>query len=200
MGKKSGLLVVISAPSGGGKTTVIQQLLNRGDPRFQYSVSATTRPARANEKHGVHYLFITEEEFKKKIRAGEFIEWAIVHGNYYGTPREVVDQGLNAGKIILMDIDVQGGLEIKSKYQDDALLIFVMPPSLKVLEQRLRARRTEREEDIQKRLEVASKEIEKSKYYDVVVVNRELTETVDTIYQIIQNTYQQRIGGVVNDA
>ncbi len=176
---------MISAPSGGGKTTVIRRILQRGDERFRYSISATTRKPRANEKNGVDYFFMTEKEFKKRIEHGDFVEWAIVHGNYYGTPKMTLDQWIKEGKIVFLDLDIQGGINVKEKYGNDALLIFIMPPSIQELEQRLRMRNTDDEETLQKRLAAVPKEIDKSRYYDHVVVNVDLEETVNEVMDII---------------
>ncbi len=187
--------MVISAPSGGGKTTVIHEILKTNDDLFQYSISATTRKPRSHEQDGVDYYFISEDEFKKRIEAGEFIEWAQVHGHYYGTPKKPIDDAIASGKIIFLDIDVQGGLEVKKKYGDDALLIFIMPPSIEELEKRLRGRKTDSDEEIAKRLAAVPVEIEKSKYYDAVVVNNDLSETVQKVKDMIYKTYQAKAGG-----
>ncbi|MDQ7052572.1 MAG: guanylate kinase [candidate division KSB1 bacterium] len=195
MQAKRGLLVVISAPSGGGKTTVIHEILKTNDDLFQYSISATTRKPRGREQDGVDYYFISEEEFKRRIEASEFIEWARVHGHYYGTPKKPIDDAISSGKIIFLDIDVQGGLEVKKKYGDDALLIFIMPPSIEELEKRLRGRKTESDEEIARRLAAVPVEIEKSKYYDAVVVNNDLSETVRKVKDMIYKTYQAKAGG-----
>ncbi len=191
MQRPRGLLVVISAPSGGGKTTVIRRLLEKR-PEFKYSISATTRPPRKNERHGVDYYFYNEEEFKRMLREDAFLEWAIVHDHYYGTPRQPIEEALRAGEVVLMDIDVQGGLQVKKQCPEDALLIFIMPPSLKVLESRLRGRKTDREEEVERRLAVATHEIEQSHFYDAVVVNRELEETVARVEQIIEKTLREK--------
>ncbi len=196
MQNKPGLLVVISAPSGGGKTTVIREILKSCDDLFQYSVSATTRKPRGHEKDGVDYYFISEEEFQRRVEAGDFIEWAKVHGHYYGTPRQPIDEAIARGKIIFLDIDVQGGLEIKKQYGDDALLIFIMPPSIEELEKRLRGRKTDSEAEIAKRLAAVPVEIEKSRFYDAVVVNNDLQETVKKVREIVYKTYQAKAGGL----
>ncbi len=196
MQNKPGLLVVISAPSGGGKTTVIREILKSGDDLFQYSVSATTRKPRGHEKDGVDYYFISEEEFQRRVEAGDFIEWAKVHGHYYGTPRQPIDEAIARGKIIFLDIDVQGGLEVKKQYGDDALLIFIMPPSMEELEKRLRGRKTDSEAEIAKRLAAVPVEIEKSQFYDAVVVNNDLQETVKKVREIVYKTYQAKAGGL----
>ncbi|MDD3627356.1 MAG: guanylate kinase, partial [bacterium] len=124
---KKGFLVIISAPSGGGKTTICRSLLRR-NPELVYSVSATTRPPRKSEKDGADYFFLKESEFKKRITQERFAEWAIVHNNYYGTPRRFVDQNVKQGKVVICDIDVQGGEKIMQVYPE-AVKIFIIPPT-----------------------------------------------------------------------
>lgn len=184
-----GLIVVISAPSGGGKSTVIREIMKSGDGRYAYSISTTTRAKRENEVDGRDYVFVSEDAFNKSIETGEFLEWAIVHGNYYGTSKKLVDAMLEDDKIILLDIDVQGGLEVKSHYREKALLIFVMPPSLEELEARLRNRKTDDEREIAKRLAAVPTEIECSSYYDHIVVNKVLSSTVDEVAGLIDKRY-----------
>jgi guanylate kinase len=180
-----GYLVVISAPSGGGKTTVIRRLLEHREPDFMYSVSATTRAPRPGERHGRDYLFLGMEEFMARAKEGGFIEWAKVHGNYYGTPKETVDSWLRAGKLIFMDLDVQGGINVKAQYGDRAILIFIMPPSFESLRDRLVGRNTDSPQAIQTRLDNAVAEMERAKYYDYVVVNHKLDDTVAAVRAII---------------
>ena len=137
-----------------------------------------------HEAHGRDYYFVSEEEFHKQIAQDKFYEWARVHGNFYGTQRELVDQKVNEGKDVVLDLDVQGGLNIK-KQNDKAVLVFVLPPSLKILEQRLRGRNTDEEEVIQKRLRNARLEINFAQKYDYVVVNEDLDQTIGIIRKII---------------
>ncbi|RMD90736.1 MAG: guanylate kinase [Calditrichaeota bacterium] len=181
-----GFLVVISAPSGGGKTTIIRKVLENQDPDFQYSISVTTRPRRLNEQNGKDYYFIDTKTFKQKKQAGEFVEWAEVHGHYYATPRKPLDQWLKEGKIVFLDLDVQGGLEIKKKYGESAVLIFVKPPSRQRLVERLKNRKTESDEQIAKRLERFPVEMEQAKYYDYQIVNENLEDTVKEVLRIVQ--------------
>ena len=185
-----GFVVVISAPSGGGKSTVIREILRKGDARYAYSVSMTTRDKRENEFDHQDYIFVDDEEFHRKIEASEFLEWAIVHGNYYGTSKSQVDLLLNDDKIVLMDIAVQGGLEVKNQYQEKALLIFIMPPSIRELEKRLRERQSDNDKEITKRVAAVPAEIEHASFYDRIVVNRNLKKTISEVIEIIEEKYQ----------
>lgn len=188
--KGKGLLVVVSSPSGGGKTTVIRKVLASGNRNFQYSMSATTRPRRPNEKHGRDYLFLSHDEFWKRQKNHEFVEWAEVHGYYYATPRKPLDEALATGKLVLLDMDVDGGLEIKKQYNGAAVLVFIKPPSFESLIQRLKERKTETQAEIKKRLERYPKEINKSQYYDYQIVNENLEQTVSKILDIIDHHYK----------
>jgi len=184
-----GYLVVISAPSGGGKTTVIRRLLENREPDFAYSVSATTRLPRPNEQHGRDYYFLSQEEFDGRTRDGRFIEWARVHGNLYGTPKEPIENWMRDGTFVFMDIDVQGGINVKNQYGDRAILIFIKPPSMESLRDRLRERNTDSAEAIKTRLQNAELELQKAKFYDHVVVNYKLDATVAEVRAII-NKYR----------
>jgi guanylate kinase len=186
MGRK-GLLVVISAPSGGGKTTVIRKVLASGNDHFRYSISATTRPLRAGEVDGQDYHFLSLEEFKDKKEQGEYVEWAEVHGNYYATPRKPIEKWLNKGKTVFLDLDVKGGLEVKKYFNDSALLIFIKPPSVESLVQRLRGRKTETQHEIDKRLKRVPEEMHKSQRYDYQILNEDLDNTKTEILEIIRN-------------
>ena len=186
MGSK-GLLVVISAPSGGGKTTVIRRVLASGNGNFKYSISVTTRRIRAGEVDGQDYYFLSLEGFKDKKEQGEFVEWAEVHGNYYATPRKPIEEWLNKGKIVFLDLDVNGGLEVKKYFNDSALLIFIKPPSVESLMQRLRDRKTETQHEIDKRLKRVPEEMHKSQRYDYQILNEDLANTKNEILEIIRN-------------
>jgi len=186
MGRK-GLLVVISAPSGGGKTTVIRRVLASGNGNFKYSISATTRRIRAGEVDGQDYYFLSLEGFKDKKEQGEFVEWAEVHGNYYATPRKPIAKWLNKGKTVFLDLDVNGGLEVKKYFNDSALLIFIKPPSVESLAQRLRGRKTETQHEIDKRLKRVPEEMHKSQRYDYQILNEDLDNTKTEILEIIRN-------------
>jgi guanylate kinase len=182
----NGKLYVLSSPSGGGKSTVIRELRRR-NPDIGYSVSVTTRPRRKDERHGEDYFFVDESEFKKKIQEGAFIEWAVVHGYYYGTLWEQVETQMRNGKKILFDIDVHGGIQIKRK-KKDAVLIFILPPSVKELERRLRNRQTESNTEIDKRLKNAQHEMEFTQQYDFQVINDSFEKTIEDIEAIIRQT------------
>ncbi|MCH6560746.1 guanylate kinase [candidate division KSB1 bacterium] len=186
MGRK-GLLVVISAPSGGGKTTVIRRVLASGNGNFKYSISATTRRIRAGEVDGQDYHFLSLEGFKDKKEQGKFVEWAEVHGNYYATPRKPIEKWLNEGKTVFLDLDVNGGLEVKKYFNDSALLIFIKPPSVESLVQRLRGRKTETQPEIDKRLKRVPEEMHKSQRYDYQILNEDLDNTKTEILEIIRN-------------
>lgn len=180
-----GILVVLSSPSGGGKSSICRALLE-SDPKLGYSISVTSRPRRIDEVEGKDYHFVTEDDFSKLIAKDAFYEWARVHGNFYGTPRDLVDAQLAAGKDVVMDLDVNGGLAIK-KLNDAAVLIFVLPPSIAVLNERLRRRNTDGDEVILRRLANARTEIHFAQKYDYVVVNENLQLTIEVIKRIVHS-------------
>lgn len=182
-------LVVLSAPSGGGKTTICR-MLSEKNPDFRLSISATTRPPRANEKDGVHYYFLSEEEFLDKVKRGEFLEYEKVHGNYYGTLKSKLKEILEAGHTVLFDIDVYGALNIKKHYPK-SILIFIRPPSLAELKRRLRKRHTDDESEIEKRLQRLPEEYARAVYFDYDIINNDLNETVERIQKIIRNHQEQ---------
>ncbi len=177
-------LFIVSAPSGAGKTTLVRQVLSRLD-KLSYSISHTTRPPRAGEIHGRDYFFTDKDDFQDLVDKGQMLEWAQVHDNFYGTSRTFVEEQLEAGNSILLDIDVQGGRQIMDSNLDP-VSIFIMPPSLNVLEQRLRGRGTDSEAVIQKRLENAAGEIEARFQYDHVVVNDDLDDAVKVLCQVFE--------------
>jgi guanylate kinase len=182
---KKGKLVALSAPSGAGKSTIAKFLLER-NPDFKLSISATTRPPRFTETHGVDYYFMSKEEFLKRVERGEFLEYEEVHGNYYGTLKATIDELLSQGATVILDIDVNGALNIKKHYPD-ALLIFIKPPSIEELRRRLMSRKTETPESIEKRLQRLPLEYEKAEKFDVQVINDNLEETIQKIEEIIKN-------------
>jgi guanylate kinase len=181
--KREGLLVVVSSPSGGGKTTIVNRLRKKY-PDYVYSVSVTTRPKRSGEVDGRHYHFVPPEEFQRLREKGEFAEWARVHDHEYGTPKRFVSEILTAGKVALFDLDVQGGLNIKQAYPQ-SVLVFVLPPSFQELERRLRDRRTDEESVIRTRLKNAHREVTFWPQYDFVVINDHLDEAVQHVEAII---------------
>lgn len=173
-----GKLIIFSAPSGAGKTSIVHRLMHEM-PNLAFSVSACTREQRPGEVHGKDYYFMTIEEFKQKAENNEFVEWEEVYTNgFYGTLRSEIENIRNSGRHVLFDVDVEGGLSLKSIYGTDALAIFVMPPSVEVLETRLRGRGTENEESLQKRLKKAIKELDYYSKFDVVVLNDILADAV----------------------
>lgn len=180
-----GKLIVISAPSGSGKTTIANTLLRR-HPEFMFSVSATTRAKRPNERHGKHYYFLTKEEFKQAIEKNELVEWEEIYGNYYGTLKHVVDEALTQGKIVLFDVDVNGGLSIKKQYPEDAVLIFIKPPSLEDLKKRLQRRNTEDDVQLKHRLDRVPMELDRGLLYDYSVVNDDLNKAIDEVDEIVK--------------
>ena len=179
-------LIVISAPSGCGKTTIAREILKRR-PDIEFSVSATTRPKRSNEIDGVDYFFLTKEEFRKNIEDGALVEWEEIYGNYYGTLKREVDRAVRAGKSMLFDVDVKGALSIKRRYPDDTILIFIRPPSMEVLTERLKNRHTESPETIQRRLERVPMELKQGEQFDVSVVNDDLPQAIARVDDIIRN-------------
>ena len=169
---KQGSIIVISAPSGTGKTTIVRRIL--GDfPQVVFSVSATTRKKREHEVEGIDYFYISEEEFKKKIQNNEFVEWELFYDYYYGTFRSFIDSRINNGKAVILEVDVHGALEIKRIYPD-AILIYIAPPSLEELLIRLKKRQTENEEDLRKRIERAKMELSHKDKFDYIIVNNDL--------------------------
>ena len=189
-----GALLIVSGASGTGKSTLCSKLLDlRKNLRF--SISCTTRGMRAGEIHGMHYYFLSIEDFKKKIDNDEFIEYAEVHGNFYGTLKSEVADRLNCGIDVLLDIDVQGAMQIKEKAKKDEFLrssielVFIGPPSFEELERRLRNRKTDSEEVIRKRLENAKKELSFWKEYDYLVINDELEKAVEDMIKLLDSIH-----------
>lgn len=180
--QNKGLLIVISGPSGTGKGTVCKELLKR-EP-FWISVSATTRQPRVGEIDGKSYYFLTKEEFKKKIELKEFLEYAEVYGNFYGTPKDKVMEVLNQGKDVILEIDIQGALKVKENYPE-GVFIFILPPSMEELKKRITNRGTETEESLMTRFKSAYKEINYVSKYNYAVVNDEVVNAVDKIKSII---------------
>jgi guanylate kinase len=175
---------IISAPSGSGKSTLVKAV-REWDPSIRFSVSYTTRPPRGQERPGENYHYIGRPEFEALIARGEFLEHAEVFGNYYGTHRGVLDEAREAGCDLMLDIDVQGARQLKNRIED-AVTIFVLAPSRKELEQRLRARSEDSETVIERRLRVAAEEIRDYRFYDYVIVNDKIETSVETLQSIIR--------------
>ncbi len=186
----AGHLIVIVAPSGTGKSTLINRIKSEY-PKIEWSVSCTTRPIRAGEVDGVNYHYLSEEEFKKRISSNDFIEWAQVHSNYYGTSKSFTQAGLDSGRKMLFDLDIQGADAIKQLYPKDSSAIFIEPPSIEVLEERLTGRGTEKPEVIAERLANAKKELLKKNDYDYLVMNDELEKAYSELKAIIGQILEQ---------
>ncbi len=176
-------LYVISGSSGVGKGTVLKEFLKR-NPDFMLSVSCTTRSPRDGEVDGVNYFFISKEEFKNCIEGEKFLEWAEFAGNFYGTKKKFINQCLEEGKDIILEIDTQGALQVK-KQMPEAVLIFICPPSPEALEKRLRGRHTEDEETIRKRLKIVEEELARAQYFDYKIINDNLDNAVSELENVI---------------
>lgn len=183
-----GLLIVLSGPSGVGKGTVRKAIFDNGSNDFHYSISMTTRPKRDGEIEGVDYYFRTKEEFEAMINAGEMLEYAQYVGNYYGTPMSYVNQTLNEGKDVFLEIEVQGAKQVKQK-MPDGVFIFLTPPDLKELKARIVGRGTDSKKIIEERMRVAVEEIEMMSLYDYAVVNDDVSLAVDKIKKIISSEH-----------
>lgn len=179
-------LFAFASPSGGGKTSIIKPMLQKY-PEIEFSVSATTRAMRPGEVNGKDYFFLSKEEFEGLIASGGFVEHEFFFDNHYGTLKREVDRALAAGHSMIFDVDVKGALSIRRMYPNESVLIFIVPPSLEVLEQRLRNRKTEDEAKIQKRLQRAAMELETGKQFDVTVVNDLLEKAILDVDTIITN-------------
>lgn len=180
-------MVIFSAPSGSGKTTIVRELLKRFDC-FEFSISATSRKPRGEERDGVDYYFLSNDEFRARVERDEFVEWEEVYaGTCYGTLRSEVERIWAKGNVILFDVDVMGGIKLKRLFGDDACSVFIMPPSVGELERRLRGRGTDAEEVIRKRIDKAEFELSKSSEFDFTVVNDDLQQAVDETVAIITN-------------
>ena len=183
---RKGLLVILSGPSGVGKGTVRDSFYNNEELNLAYSISMTTREKRAGEKDGKDYFFITRDQFETAVKNGELLEWTEFVGNYYGTPLDNVEKLRNMGKNVLLEIEVEGAIQVKEKCPD-SLSIFIVPPSMKELESRIRGRRSEPEEIVQQRLSKASREMNLISKYRYVVCNDNVKEAADIIGAIIKN-------------
>jgi guanylate kinase len=180
-----GKLVIFSAPSGSGKTTIVKELLKRFDC-FEFSISATSRQPRGQEQNGIDYHFMTNEEFKSRVERGEFVEWEEVYaGTCYGTLKSEMERIWAKGNVIIFDVDVMGGINLKRLFGEDACSVFIMPPSVEELERRLRGRGTDTEEVIMKRIAKAEFELSKASEFDYTVVNDVLEDAIEQTVAII---------------
>ena len=183
---KGGKLIIFSAPSGSGKTTIVRHLLSRPKLNLAFSVSATSRPRRGKEKNGEHYYFMSVSEFKKHIKNEDFIEWEEVYPDqFYGSLYSEVEKIWKQGKHAIFDIDVVGGLNLKKKYGKRACAIFIQPPSPEVLEQRLRSRGTDDEASLQKRLGKATFELTRAEHFDHIIINDSLENALAEAEKIV---------------
>lgn len=177
--------LVISAPSGCGKTTIVQEVLKR-HPEFYFSISATTRKKREHETDGKDYYFISKSSFEKMIQENQLIEWQKIYDDYYGTPVSEIQKAMENGKTIIFDIDVLGALNIKKKFPENTVTIFIDVPNKEVLVERLKNRKTEDEQTLSKRLERVEMEMKQKKYFDFIVINDELSKAVNEVENIIK--------------
>ena len=188
--RKKGKLVIFSAPSGAGKTTLVRRLLEK-DLNLEFSISACSRPKRKGEEHGRDYYFLSQEDFLHKIKQGEFVEWEEVYkDHFYGTLRSEVERIRNQGKNVIFDIDVQGGLNLKKNYGGEALAIFVMPPSVEELEKRLKHRSTDDPEKINLRILKAESELKYAELFDRIIYNTELEKAVKESEEMVAKFIQ----------
>lgn len=191
MGTSGGKCIIICAPSGAGKTTLVKHLLDVF-PDLRFSISATSRQLRSGETEGKDYYFITPEEFRKGIDEGDFLEWEEVYPQkYYGTLKKEIERIWREGKHVVFDVDVLGGINLKSYFGENSLAVFVKPPSLRVLEERLRKRGTESDDDLKRRLDKAEFEMGYAESFDRVLVNDDLTKTKREIEEWVKNFLRQ---------
>lgn len=183
--KRTGFMFILSSPSGAGKTTISRYLLERDD-NLVMSISVTTRPKRPNEKDGVDYYFVTKKEFQEKAKRGEFLEYAEVFGNMYGTPKEKVEEALKKGKDVLFDIDWQGTRQLAEKARADMASVFILPPSMKELGERLKKRAQDSDDVLNERMKKASVEISHWDEYDYVLINNKLEESISEVSSILR--------------
>ena len=185
-------IIIFSAPSGSGKSTIIRHLLQEADLNLAFSISTTSRAPRGVEKDGVEYYFITAEDFKRKIAENAFVEWEEVYaGNYYGTYQSEIDRLSSQGKNIIFDLDVFGGINLKKHFGAQALSIFIQPPTLQELRRRLEHRNTETVEKIEMRIAKAQYEMEQAIYFDKVIINDDLSQSVAEALQMVRNFLNQ---------
>jgi guanylate kinase len=188
-----GKLIIFSAPSGSGKTTVVKYLL-KSLPELSFSVSATTRKKRPNEVHGKDYYFFTQEDFEQRVEDGEFLEHEEVYeGLYYGTMRSEVERLWSEGKHVIFDVDVKGGVNLKQQFGDQALAVFLRPPSVDVLMERLKKRETEVEHELKERIDKANLELQFEEHFDTVIINDILEDTFKEATEVVQSFIDKEI-------
>ena len=181
--ENNGVVLVLSGPSGAGKSSLINKISDDiGD--YYFSISTTTRPMRDGEEDGIHYHFVSKEEFQEDIEADNFLEYAVVHGNYYGTSLKPVRQALSQGKLVIFDIDVQGNMAVNNRLGDITTSVFITPPTLSILKERLESRNTDSKEVIDNRIKMAKREIQRTAEYDYLVINDDLDIAADVLRQI----------------
>jgi len=189
---RRGIVLILSSPSGAGKTTLTRMLLQDRELDLTLSISVTTRARRTSEVDGIHYRFIAQRQFEAMRDAGELLEWAQVHGNFYGTPRAPVEEILAQGRDALFDIDYQGTQQVRDRMPADAVTVFILPPSMKELRARLERRAEDSRETIERRLENAKNEIARWKQYDYVLINDDLQATFDELLAILRAERRRR--------
>jgi guanylate kinase len=189
---RRGIVLILSSPSGAGKTTLTRMLLQSRELDLTLSISVTTRARRSSEVDGIHYSFISQKRFETMRDNGELLEWAEVHGNFYGTPRAPVEEILSEGRDALFDIDYQGTQQVREKMGPDTVTVFILPPSMKELRARLERRAEDSRETIERRLDNARNEIQRWKQYDYVLVNDDLQRTFDDLLAILRSERQRR--------
>jgi len=192
---EKGMLIVLSGPSGVGKGTVRKALFEKRGNKLDYSVSMTSRPKRAGEVEGIDYYFVTKEEFEKRIEEDNFLEYASFVGNYYGTPLDKLEEKMERGKEVVLEIEVNGALQVKEKVKD-AVMIFLVPPSKEDLFSRLRSRGTESEKIIEKRVKKATSEFQLAHKYDYIVVNDDVDNAADRIMAIIRAEHSKTMRSI----
>lgn len=193
MNINKGKIILISGPSGVGKKTILDEILNNKNLNIVYSISATTRPKRHNEIHGKDYYFLSRNEFENGINQGDFLEYAEFCGNYYGTPKQKIFEQLNQGKNVLLEIETLGAKNIMQQFDKNKIIsVFLIPPSLEILKQRLINRGTETLETIDKRVQKASDELKYQDMYQNIVVNDNVNQTIKEITKIIEQSYDKK--------
>jgi len=183
----AGKMIIFSAPSGSGKTTLVRHVVRTFPQHIEFSVSATSRPKRGIEVNGKDYYYLSPEEFKRRVANHEFLEWEEVYaGTHYGTLKSEVEKIWSKGKAVIFDIDVEGGLNLKNQFKENALAVFVMPPSIKILEERLRSRSTDSPESIARRITKAEKELRTAELFDVFILNEDLQKACHKAEELVK--------------